>query len=276
MKFKSPIISSTELLSILDNENLIILDCTIDKVGKSLKDETLELIPNSRFFDLENRFSDHKSAFPHTLVSPQVFTREAQLLGINNESILVCYDRWGVYSSPRAWWMFKTMGFNDVYVLNGGLNAWKEENKATKSFYAPAEDLGNFVANLNENWLANVNDVLDSLENKDIKVIDARSNERFNGLVDEPRAGLRKGHIPNALNVPFEEVLKNSHYKSDEELKNILGENFEKEELIFTCGSGITASILALANHQIHPRQISKVYDGSWAEWGKDEELPIE
>ncbi|MBF0595914.1 sulfurtransferase [Faecalibacter rhinopitheci] len=276
MKFKSPIISSTELLSILDNENLIILDCTIDKVGKSLKDETLELIPNSRFFDLENRFSDHKSAFPHTLVSPQFFTREAQLLGINNESILVCYDRWGVYSSPRAWWMFKTMGFNDVYVLNGGLNAWKEENKATKSFYAPAEYLGNFVANLNENWLANVNDVLDSLENKDIKVIDARSNERFYGLVDEPRAGLRKGHIPNALNVPFEEVLKNSHYRSDEELKNILGENSEKEELIFTCGSGITASILALANHQIHPRQISKVYDGSWAEWGKDEELPIE
>ena len=207
MKFPHPVISTKELDTIVLQENLILLDCSIDKVGKSLNELEMELIPNSLFFDLENRFSDHSSELPHTLIDEKTFTKECQLLGINADSVIVCYDRWGVYSSPRAWWMFKTMGFENVYVLNGGINSWKKHHDTVKTYQFP-EGIGNFEAKLNENWLANVNDVLDAIDHAETKIIDARSSARFNAEVDEPRPGLRKGHIKNSANIPFELVIK--------------------------------------------------------------------
>ena len=276
MKFTHPIISIDELQSILQDPRLILLDCSMDKVNQKLDENNIQLIPNSYFFDIENRFSDHKSEFPHTLIDENKFTKEAQFLGINTDSIIICYDRWGVYSSPRAWWMFKAMGHPNVYVLNGGLVAWKNAKLPTTKTYLPVENIGDFQAKLDEQWLANVNDVLDAIDQTSTKIIDARSTKRFNAEVDEPRPGLRKGHIKNAGNIPFEMVLENEFYKSNEDLAVMFEKFNDKNELIFSCGSGITASILALANHQINPKQITKVYDGSWAEWGKDEELPIE
>ncbi len=278
MSFKSALISPAELQEALTkNDHLILLDCTIDKVGQSLQDAPLELLPNSLFFDIEGKFSDPASKLPHTLVSEQVFQRGVRALGVDQDSTVVLYDRWGIYSSPRGWWMFKVMGFNQVYILNGGLPAWKEAKYPLVNSYQENIKNGNFEAHFQKNLYADKEYILAHYRSSEVSIFDARSKGRFNGLVAEPRKGLNGGHIPHSRNLPFEEVLDGVCYKDVAELKRQF-EHFKtmEKEHVFTCGSGITASILAFACYLSGQHNI-RVYDGSWSEWGREElNLPTE
>ncbi len=275
MYFPSSLITTAQLQKEFENPNVVLLDCTIDKVGQSLKDTKLALIPNSLFFDIENTFSDHSSPLPHTLVSTEVFTKGIQELGINQDSIIILYDRWGLYSSPRAWWMFKVMGFEQVYVLDGGLPAWKEKHHPIADQYLKTLTKGNGQARFNTAWYADKTYVLTQYENSKASIIDARSQARFTASAPEPRAGLRGGHIPQSYNLPFDHVLKGNRYRSTEELEDLFKTFDATHEQIFSCGSGVTASILAFASHLIGNQNI-KVYDGSWSEWGQEDlDLPI-
>ncbi|WP_047789044.1 sulfurtransferase [Tenacibaculum mesophilum] len=273
---KSPIVSVDWLHDNLSADNLIVLDATIQKVGvKTDNKKEKQQIKNAIFFDLKNVFLDNEAEYPNTIPSEKYFETEAQKLGINNDSCIVVYDDLGVYSSPRVWWLFKVFGFENVAVLNGGLPAWKDAGYTVESKKEREFLTGNFKANLNKGKISVTEEVLKaSLNNK--VILDARSKVRFYATEPEPRKDLRGGHIPNSKSLPYAELQLNGKMKSKEELQKIFSEvNPSKEGMILSCGSGITACILALGAEEVGKTNYS-VYDGSWTEWASRLELPVE
>ena len=252
----------------LDDSDLIVLDATMPKVtSEDCIGTDLEVIPNAVFFDIKTTFSDSNSPFPNTISGEQQFEKEVQALGINQNSIIVVYDNLGIYSSPRVWWLFKTFGFNRVYVLNGGLPEWKKKLFKTASNYFKVKTNGDFKALYQPNKIVYFESLPSIIEDVNITIIDARSSERFQCIIPEPRAGLRSGTIPNSINLPYEQVLENGCLKSKEQLQQLFKSLLTTDQLIFTCGSGLTASILDLAASEAGYQNTS-VYDGSWTEYG--------
>ncbi|NVK08754.1 MAG: sulfurtransferase [Tenacibaculum sp.] len=273
---KSPIVSVDWLHDNLSVNNLIILDATIQKVGtKSDDKKEKQQIQNAVFFDLKNIFLDVEGEYPNTVPSEKHFENEAQKLGINNDSCVVVYDDLGVYSAPRVWWLFRIFGFTNIAVLNGGLPAWKDAGYIVELKKERKSLVGNFKTNLNKEKISVTEEVLKA--SRDNKVIlDARSKGRFYATEPEPRKDLRGGHIPNSKSLPYAELQLEGKMKSKEELQKIFSDmNPNKEEMIFSCGSGITACILALGAEESGNTNYS-VYDGSWTEWASRLELPVE
>jgi thiosulfate/3-mercaptopyruvate sulfurtransferase len=248
--------------------NLVILDASIPKVTGSDSSVSEVKIPSARFFDLKNKFSDVSAPFPTTFPPEEQFTKSAQELGINKDSAIVIYDDIGIYSSPRAWWLFKAFGHDNVAVLDGGLPTWINANLQVESKKDYFGKPGNFQASYRPELMKFFEDVKKESQDKKHLIIDARSELRFKGLDPEPRAGLRRGTIPNSVNIPFEDLLLNQHFKDKEELKTIFIKFArEEDQITFSCGSGITACVLALGAEMAGYKNIS-VYDGSWTEWG--------
>lgn len=264
ISISEPIVSVTWLYQHLHAENLIVLDGTINKVF----DVSNEQIPNTRFFDIKNKFSDTTAPFPSTFPSESQFTKEAQGLGINKDSAIVVYDDKGIYSSARVWWLFKAMGHTNIAVLNGGFPEWKKSGYPTEPMEIYQGRRGNFVEHLQPERMKFFDDVKTASEHKSHTIIDARSQERFLSLVDEPRKGLRRGNIPNSINLPFKDLMNGNKLKETEDLLLIFNTLVKKADpIIFSCGSGITACILALGAEISRYENLS-VYDGSWTEWG--------
>ena len=278
LKIPSPKVKAKWLYHHIEDENLIIFNATIpkvtDKENLSLKESYK--IKGAVFFDIKNTFSDKEAAFPNTILSPEKFQDKAQEIGVNNNSCIIVYDEIGIYSSARVWWMFQLMGFTNIAVLDGGFPAWKSKEYPVEQKHLINLSKGDFKSFYQPDKIKFTKDVLENIKNKESIVLDARSKGRFYATEPEPRNDIRGGHIPGSVSLPYSEILDHQYLKSNEDLKSIYQDlNTLNKPIIFSCGSGITASVLALGAEIAGIKKYA-VYDGSWTEWGSTNHLPIE
>ena len=272
----NPLVSVSWLSQNLNAPNLVVLDVSLESNIANIKVEFPGIqIKGARYFDLKRNFSDLESRLPNTLPNPKYFSLACRNLGINNNSTIVVYDNIGIYASPRVWWMFKSMGHKNIAVLDGGLPSWKNKNYPTESIQNRVQPEGDFKVKFNPNLLKKAFQIKENITSKEAILVDARSNRRFCGLIPETRENLKSGHIPNAINLPFLEVLKDGKFLSTNEISATFKKlKIDKRPKIFTCGSGLTACILILASTLISEDK-HFLYDGSWSEWGQLEGVPI-
>ncbi len=234
-------------------------------------------IPGAVFFDID-AIKDPASDLPHMLPPPHIFSSKVRKLGLGDGLRLVIYDQRGIFSAPRVWWTFRFFGHDEVAVLDGGLPKWLDEGRPVEDGEARAEER-HFTPRMNSFLLRDRDQMLANLSGGGDQVLDARSRARFAGGAPEPREGLRAGHIPGSRNLPFTEIV-------DPQRQTLLDPAALKERfaaagidlrrpVVTTCGSGVTAAVLALGLHRIGQREAA-VYDGSWSEWGLPGDTPVE
>jgi len=260
-----------------ENINIVkIIDCSWhmpQTQRNGLEEYNEEHIPNAIFFDLDKN-SKLDTDLPHMLTDSKSWGKIISNMGISNNDRIVIYDNSDVISSCRCWYNLIYYGHDPklVHVLNGGLKKWKKENKITNNKKVITKT-SKYICKENKELVKNKKQIDENIDTKKFNVFDARSRERFEGKVAEPRKGLRSGSIKNSFCLPFSELINDDHtFVSKDEIKTQF-ELFKLDKdknLVFSCGSGVTASVLALAYSLINDKYMPTIYDGSWSEYGRN------
>ena len=267
-----PLVSTEWLAAHIADPNVRVIDASFKMPGvlPLPKDDYLAAhIPGAVFFDVD-AVSDHSSPLPHMFPSAEQFGRDVGGLGIGNDDTVVIYDAGGWVAGPRAWWMFLSFGHTNVRVLNGGLKKWIAEGRNGEKGEATPRPT-TFKATFDARRTRSMQQLIENLASRTEQVIDARANERYQGKVAEPRAGLRSGHIPGSLNLPYNNLFDagSGTMKSLDDLRTaFLGAGVKLDAPVVTsCGSGVSAAVLTLALYRLGVENPA-LYDGSWTEWG--------
>ena len=275
----SPLVTPEWLAQNLGRRDVRVVDGSwhMPQLKRDARAEFVEAhVPGAVFFDID-AIADPRTSLSHMLPRAAEFSRSVGRLGIGDRDRVIVYDSRGVVSAARVWWTFRAFGHDAVAVLDGGLPRWRAEGRPVESGSA-APKPRRFTARLRRSLVRDLAGMRRNLTTRKAQVLDARSRGRFAGTEPEPRAGLRAGHIPRSLNLPYDEL-----YQKDGTLlpPDALRQKFEASGLdldkpvVTSCGSGITASVLALGLYAIGRPDVA-VYDGSWTEWGGDGDTPIE
>ncbi|GHF27244.1 sulfurtransferase [Streptomyces morookaense] len=270
LSLPGPLVTVEWLAEHLGHPDLVVLDAS---VGAARGAGTA--IAGARVFDIDGAMSDHDDPRPHTMPGIEQFVRGIRALGVNDRSTVVVYDAAGIYSSARAWWMLRAMGFDRAAVLDGGLPAWTAAGHPCGPFGQEPPAEGDFIARPRTGLLVGIDTVREALADEGSAVLDARSRGRYAGTEAEPRPGLRGGHMPGAVNLPFTELQDGGRMLPADDLRSAFAAAAGgRERLVFSCGSGVTACVLALGAELAGYRDLT-VYDGSWSEWGLPSGPPV-
>ena len=274
-----PLVSTDWLAARLDDPRVKVIDASFKMPGilPLPKDDYLAAhIPGAVFFDVD-AVSDHANPLPHMFPSAEQFGRDIGGLGIGNDDTVVVYDAGGWVAAPRVWWMFLSYGHGRVRVLDGGLKKWRTEGRPVESGVVTPKPV-TFHASFDARRVRNIQQMIDNAAKRAEQVIDARSRERFEGAVAEPRPGLRSGHVPGSRSLPYNELFdsRTGTMKPLDDLRRLFGDAGVdlNKPIVTSCGSGVSALVLTLALYRLGVWDTA-LYDGSWSEWGMPDGPPV-